>query len=228
MYKKTFIVNNNRQRRGLGMKKVIAIVLSFIGIIVLFSGYNKNVQAEETQENMSSKIIRFHVLANSDSEDDQALKIKVRDKVLEYIAPKLKESKSKDQSRNILISEEENVRNICLKVIRDNGYDYDVDIQLNKQNFPVKTYGNIVLPQGEYEAYRILIGNGEGQNWWCVMFPPLCFVDISKGEPAYEENEKNMKEVLDDDEYNLVDGTKKEEEVTFGFKIVEIIKSLFS
>ena len=210
------------------MKKVIAMVLSFIGIIVLFSGYNKNVQAEETQENMSSKIIRFHVLANSDSEDDQALKLKVRDKVLEYIAPKLKESKSKDQSRNILISEEENVRNICLKVIRDNGYDYDVDIQLNKQNFPVKTYGNIVLPQGEYEAYRILIGNGEGQNWWCVMFPPLCFVDISKGEPAYEENEKNMKEVLDDEEYNLVDGTKKEEEVTFGFKIVEIIKSLFS
>lgn len=210
------------------MKKVIAIALSIIGIIVLFSGYNKNVQAEETQETMSSKIIRFHVLANSDSEEDQALKLKVRDNVLEYIAPKLKESKSKDQSREILISEEENVRDICLKVIRDNGYDYGVDIQLNKQNFPVKTYGNIVLPQGEYEAYRILIGNGEGQNWWCVMFPPLCFVDISKGEPAYEENEKNMKEVLNDEEYSLVDGTKKEEEMTFAFKIVEIIKSLFS
>ena len=172
------------------MKKVIALVLSFIGIIVLFNGYNKNVQAEETKESMSSKIIRFHVLANSDSEEDQALKLKVRDQVLGYIAPKLKESKSKEQSRNILISEEENVRNICLKAIRDNGYDYGVNIQLNKQNFPVKTYGNIVLPQGEYEAYRILIGNGEGQNWWCVMFPPLCFVDISKGEPDYDENEK--------------------------------------
>lgn len=210
------------------MKKVIALVLSFVGIIVLFSGYNKNVQAEETQESMSSKIIRFHVLANSDSEEDQALKLKVRDQVLRYIAPKLKESKSKEQSRNILISEEEKVKNICLKTIRDNGYDYGVDIELNKQNFPVKTYGNIVLPQGEYEAYRILIGNGEGQNWWCVMFPPLCFVDISKGEPAYEENEKNMKEVLDEEEYTLVDGTKKEEDVTFGFKIIEIIKSFFS
>ena len=210
------------------MKKVIALVLSFIGIIVLFNGYNKNVQAEETKESMSSKIIRFHVLANSDSEEDQALKLKVRDQVLGYIAPKLKESKSKEQYRNILISEEENVRNICLKAIRDNGYDYGVNIQLNKQNFPVKTYGNIVLPHGEYEAYRILIGNGEGQNWWCVMFPPLCFVDISKGEPAYDENEKNMKEVLDDEEYNLVDGTKKEKDVTFGFKIVEIIKSFFS
>lgn len=210
------------------MKKAIAIVLSFVGIIVLFSGYNKNVQADETQESVSSKIIRFHVLANSDSEEDQALKLKVRDKVLEYIAPKLEKSKSKDESREILINEEENVRNICLNTIRDNGYDYNVDIQLNKQNFPVKTYGNIVLPQGEYEAYRILIGNGEGQNWWCVMFPPLCFVDISKGEPAYEENEKNMKEVLDEEEYDLVDGTKEEEEVKFEFKIVEIIKEIFS
>lgn len=210
------------------MKKAIAIVLSFVGIIVLFSGYNKNVQADETQESMSSKIIRFHVLANSDSEEDQALKLKVRDQVLEYIAPKLEKSKSKDESREILINEEENVRDICLKVIKDNGYDYNIDIQLNKQNFPVKTYGNIVLPQGEYEAYRILIGNGEGQNWWCVMFPPLCFVDISKGEPAYEENEKNMKEVLDEEEYSLVDGTKEEEDVKFEFKIVEIIKGIFS
>jgi len=123
-------------------------------------------------------------------------------------------------------------------------------VTLDKENFPVKTYGNITLPQGEYEAYRIIIGTGEGQNWWCVMFPPICFVDITKGEVAYEETEEEMKKVLDDEEFNMVDNTNSEnvssekieeikevsdaladntedDNIVIKFKIEDILKNLF-
>lgn len=212
------------------MKKIISVLIC-LGIILTFFIGNSTAKGSDNaliQASIGNKLIRFHVIANSDTTADQALKLKVRDKVLEYISPKLKDSKSIEESRNIIKANDEKIKKIAKAVIKANGYDYSVDTTFSKEKFPVKTYGNITLPQGEYEAYRILIGNGEGQNWWCVMFPPLCFVDISKGEPAYDENEKNMKEVLDDEEYNLVDGTKKEKDVTFGFKIVEIIKSFFS
>ena len=98
-------------------------------------------------------------------------------------------------------------------------------MELTHDNFPVKTYGNITLPQGNYEAFRIIIGNGKGKNWWCVMFPPLCFVDVTKGEIAYEETEKIMETYLetDDIEEDLISNDK----IKFEFKIVEIIKDIF-
>lgn len=164
-----------------------------------------------TVEEISEKLIRFHVIANSDEEKDQALKLKVRDEVLKYIQPLLKESKDIDKSREILKKENGNILKIAKAVIEENGYSYEVDSTLSREYFPVKTYGNITLPQGEYEAYRILIGSGEGKNWWCVMFPPICFVDVTKGAVAYEETEKEMKEVLSDEEYNLVNNKASEE-----------------
>ncbi len=164
-----------------------------------------------TVEEISEKLIRFHVIANSDEEKDQALKLKVRDEVLKYIQPLLKESKDIDNSREILKKENGNILKIAKAVIEENGYSYEVDSTLSREYFPVKTYGNITLPQGEYEAYRILIGSGEGKNWWCVMFPPICFVDVTKGAVAYEETEKEMKEVLNDEEYNMVNNKASEE-----------------
>lgn len=164
-----------------------------------------------TVEEISEKLIRFHVIANSDEEKDQALKLKVRDEVLKYIQPLLKESKDIDNSREILKKENGNILKIAKAVIEENGYSYEVDSTLSREYFPVKTYGNITLPQGEYEAYRILIGSGEGKNWWCVMFPPICFVDVTKGAVAYEETEKEMKEVLNDEEYNMINNKASEE-----------------
>lgn len=168
-------------------------------------------EANLTVEEISEKLIRFHVIANSDEEKDQALKLKVRDEVLKYIQPLLKESKDIDNSREILKKENGNILKIAKAVIEENGYSYEVDSTLSREYFPVKTYGNITLPQGEYEAYRILIGSGEGKNWWCVMFPPICFVDVTKGAVAYEETEKEMKEVLSDEEYNMVNNKASEE-----------------
>ncbi|MGG7165201.1 stage II sporulation protein R [Clostridium ihumii] len=191
------------------MKKVIASVL--LGTIVLGSTitYGMNRIAKPSMEDISEKLIRFHVIANSDSEGDQAVKLKVRDEVLRYISPRLKEAKSINESREIIKNEDENLIKIAKKTLIENGYDYKLESTLSKEYFPVKTYGNITLPQGKYEAYRIIIGEGQGHNWWCVMFPPLCFVDVSKGQISYNETEKEMKEVLTEKEYNMVDNTKK-------------------
>nr|WP_278336919.1 stage II sporulation protein R [Clostridium grantii] len=212
--------------------------LCFFGIIIGFIYLNFNQQSTNSIESISNKIIRFHVIANSDTTTDQALKLKVRNAVLEFAEPKLRNSKSIEESRKILKENDEEIKKISENIIKENGYQYSVITTLDNENFPVKTYGNITLPEGKYEAYRIVIGTGEGHNWWCVMFPPLCFTDITKGEVAYEETEEKMKEYLTDEEYNIVDNetglnnnsietTKiNGEEVVIKFKVVEIFQEV--
>ncbi|GLC29405.1 stage II sporulation protein R [Clostridium omnivorum] len=231
------------------MKKVISALMCVLLLFVVFTNTNiakgaSDEKPAETdsgilQKSLEKKLIRFHVIASSDSAEDQALKLKVRDKVLEYITPKLKNSKSIDESRKILKDNDEAIRKIAETVISKNGYKYGVKTELSYEKFPVKTYGNITLPQGEYEAYRIIIGNGSGQNWWCVMFPPLCFIDITKGEVSKKETEKTMKTVLTEKEYNAVDNsinttesiekakTKGDNQIHIKFKIVELANKLF-
>ncbi|MDM0445995.1 stage II sporulation protein R [Clostridium perfringens] len=209
------------------MKKILSI--SFLGFICLFivgSSLNTRQALGVTEENIvediSEKLIRFHVLANSDSDIDQDLKLRVKDAVLKYISPILNESQSLEESREILKREDKNIIKIAEDYIKSQGFDYTVETTLTRENFPVKEYGNIVLPQGEYEAYRILIGEGKGQNWWCVMFPPLCFIDVTKGQVAYDETEKKMKDVLSEEEFKSVN--KKENNVNFEFKVIDLFK----
>jgi len=209
------------------MKKFILTSLAIIIIIsIALSGNNASVKA--TQSDVAGKLIRFHVIANSDDKIDQKLKLKVRDSVLKYISPKLVVCKSIEESRKIINNENKNIKKIAEIVIKENGFKYSVSTTLSQENFPVKTYGNITLPQGKYEAYRIIIGTGTGQNWWCVMFPPLCFVDITKGNVSYQKTEKEMKTVLSDDEYNLVDNTVDNKKIIVKFKLGEIFSKLFS
>ncbi|WP_055071495.1 stage II sporulation protein R [Clostridium massiliamazoniense] len=203
------------------MKKYIGLI-SIIGIIVLMFN-TKGVQATKSLDGIDEKLIRFHVLANSNSEEDQTLKLKVRDKVLEYITPKLEKSKSIDESRSILKKEENNMVNVASEVIKNEGYSYSVKTTLGRTNFPEKTYGNITLPQGEYEAFRILIGEAKGENWWCVMFPPLCFVDMTKGQISYEKSEEEIKKVLSEEEANAVID-KENSKIELRFKLLELLK----
>jgi stage II sporulation protein R len=216
------------------MKKVVCCLVC-LGLLLSIFYTGLDVKGSSSmQDQLAEKLIRFHVIANSDTVEDQALKLKVRDKVLEYISPKLKNSKSIEESRDIIKANDENIKKIVQEVIKKNGYKYDVSTKLSRENFPVKTYGNITLPQGEYEAYRILIGNASGQNWWCVMFPPLCFVDITKGEVSRKETEKTMKKVLSEEEYKYVDNTeskkepgKEDNQIIIKFKVVEVFNKLF-
>ncbi|MDM1012452.1 stage II sporulation protein R [Clostridium perfringens] len=209
------------------MKKILSVLfLEFICLFIVGSSLNTRQALGVTEENIvediSEKLIRFHVLANSDSDIDQDLKLRVKDEVLKYISPILNESQSLEESREILKREDKNIIKIAEDYIKSQGFDYTVETTLTRENFPVKEYGNIVLPQGEYEAYRILIGEGKGKNWWCVMFPPLCFIDVTKGQVAYDETEKKMKDVLSEEEFKSVN--KKENNVNFEFKVIDLFK----
>lgn len=207
---------------GRNMKKIVPAIVAILVLVLIIIGVgnineakaqsslrSSEIENEVTVEEISDKLIRFHVIANSDGEADQSLKLKVRDEVLKYIQPILKESESIEESREILAEKNNEILKIAEAVIHEKGYNYKVESTLSEEYFPVKTYGNITLPQGKYEAYRIIIGNGEGQNWWCVMFPPICFVDITKGEIAYEETEKEMKSVLNEKEFNVVNNSSE-------------------
>lgn len=203
------------------MKNKICIVLLLICVLNLNSCTSSKIlddtssSEELIYEDIADKIIRFHVIANSNTDEDQALKLKVRDKVIEFVADSLRESKSLDESRQFIIDNKSNMEDIAKSVINENGYSYNVTSSLSKENFPDKIYGDVIFPQGEYEAYRILIGDAKGENWWCVMFPPLCFVD-------------GTKEAVDSSEVvkNINNSDKKEKvnnKVKFKFKILEML-----
>lgn len=216
------------------MKKVkirlIILILSLICVIgvmaITISGEVKKI--DNISEDYKEKLIRFHVIANSDSDEDQELKLKVRDAIIQYLQPKLINSSSVDESEKIIKSEYEQLEKISKNIINENGYSYDVKIGIEYANFPTKQYSNIVLPAGEYKALRIVIGEGQGKNWWCVMFPPLCFVDEESG-VIDKETDKKLKEVLTKEEYELI--TQKDQSQTkrvqVKFKTVEILDKLF-
>lgn len=198
------------------MRKII-----FLLCIILISG--GGYLCYSGTSDVYNKVIRFHVIANSDTVQDQSLKLKIKDKILEYIGPKLKNSKSIEESRNILKQNDKEIVAIAERVVKQNGYSYNVNSSLLRENFPIKTYGNITLPQGNYEAYKIVIGKGQGQNWWCVMFPPLCFIDITKGSVAYKETEEKMRMVLNNREFSEINNNNN---IQFKFKILEVFEQL--
>lgn len=202
-------------------KKLKLIFLLIIGMNFMITGCTSyNLAGEEKiyrYDDVKDVIIRFHVLANSDTEEDQNLKLKVRDEVINYLYPYMQEVESIEESRKIIINNQDNIEKIAKKVIEDNGYDYKVRTELARENFPEKSYGNITLPQGNYEAFRVIIGNGEGHNWWCVMFPALCFIDVTKGKVEEEKSEEELDKVIEE----------KKEEVKVKSKLVEIIENFF-
>ncbi len=212
------------------MKKNIFCFIIILFVINLFGGCDI-VENEESldlkelnYEEIADKLIRFHVIANSDSEEDQALKLKVRDRIIDKMSIKLEKAESLDQARDILNSSIEEVNSIAREVIIEEGFDYDVNTMLSNENFPDKIYGDYVFPQGTYEAYRVIIGSGEGQNWWCVMFPPLCFVDESKNIVDTKKLDENIANLDDKVEENKEDNKK----VIFKFKVVEVFNKIFN
>ena len=130
--------------------------------------------ALRTQDELADKVVRLHVLANSDSEEDQALKLRVRDAVLEQATAILEQSADLREAESRLRGQLLELERIAAKEIAAEGYDYPVTVNLENTDFPTKEYDGFTLPAGEYLALRVIIGEGKGQNWWCVVFPPLC------------------------------------------------------
>ncbi len=190
------------------MKKFITIFAVSMLMLFLLVGYSTSVNS-----NLSSNMVRLHVIANSDSEEDQSLKLKVRDAILSH-------SRSNFTKKEEVKGELESYKEIAQKVIAENGYNYAVEVEYGNFKFPTKEYNNLRLPAGNYDAVRVKIGNAEGQNWWCVMFPPLCFVD---GTTDTSYAEEKLRSSLGEESSKLI--TKADDMMMpfeIKFKIVEV------
>ena len=197
---------------------LLLLVLLFIYTFICAFSY---VNAVST--NIQDSVFRLHVIANSDSEEDQNLKYIVRDKILEYINNISKNPCSKEDVIKLANEHIDEIQKIAKNTIKENGYSYEIKLDIGNFAFPTKTYGDISFPAGYYDALKIEIGEAKGQNWWCVMFPPLCFVDVTSG-VVPEESKEIIKENLSDEEYELV--SENNNEISFKFKIVEMFQNI--
>ena len=191
------------------MKKIITFALIAILTIFLLLGYSTSVNS-----NLSQNIVRLHVIANSDTENDQLLKLKVRDAILSESRNGC--TKKGQVNRKLSIYKE-----IAENIISENGYNYPVEVEYGNFKFPTKKYNNIVFPAGNYDAVRVKIGKAEGKNWWCVMFPPLCFVDGTT-DTAYAESK--LRESISKESYGIITSNNEDTTLPFSvkFKIVEL------
>ncbi len=169
---------------------------------VLFLGGIK-IRQQSLQQGIAEKILRFHVLAASDTKEDQELKLKVRDAVGVYMEEELADALNKSESEELVRLHLGEIEAVAEQTIKEAGYDYPVTASLAYVEFPEKTYGAYVFPAGTYEALEVVIGEGKGHNWWCVMYPNLCFSG-SVYEVADEEAEERLREVLSTEEYEAV------------------------
>lgn len=195
----------------------VFILTATIMLVIAGGRLYSDSEERQLQKGIASNIIRFHVRAESDSKEDQWLKLQVKEAVLAYISPVLSKSQSVDESRQLLYNESENIRNVAAATLRSLGDESDVNVYFENCYFPMKTYGDMTFPPGEYEAFRVDIGEAQGKNWWCVLYPPLCFVDAVYGEVP-EESKEELKGVLTEEEYSMVSG----ENVKFRFKYLKI------
>lgn len=179
--------------------------------------------AKTISEDLANSVFRLHVIANSDSKEDQDLKYKVRDKLIEYMNSLIPNCKNKQDVISISKNHIDDFKKIALDTIKAEGFDYNVQIKIGNFNFPTKQYGDISFPAGFYDALRVEIGNAEGKNWWCVMFPPLCFVDISTG-IVPDESKEEMKNNMSEEEFALI-SDNKDSNIQFKFKLLEFFGS---
>ena len=199
--------------------------LLFIAIIFVFIGtyLTKQTDTYKIQKEIADSIIRFHVRANSDSEEDQELKILVKNRIVQFLEIELQSAASLDEARNILYDVKDEIADIALEVIREEGYEYNVNVYFEQSYFPMKVYGDMSFPPGEYEAFRVDIGDAYGKNWWCVVYPPLCFVD-STYSVVPDDTKSQFQDVLSDEAYRAITMDDLEENTyEFRFKFLEFL-----
>ena len=195
----------------------VAIVTLLIGLMAL------SFLPVHGEEEIYDTVVRLHVLANSDTEEDQALKLKVRDAVLEASAPLVKGCTSQEEAIEMLSAHIPDLEAAALTVIEAEGYNYPVTVLLGEEDYPTRTYESCAFPAGTYVSLRVCIGEAEGQNWWCCLFPPLCLSAAT----AKSDNEDAFIQVgLTKDQYGIITETGKTK-YKVRFKILEVIEDWF-
>ena len=208
---KKFLKNLKNTKLG------IFIIFCLLLILYTFTCAFSYVQA--VSANISNSVFRLHVIANSDSNEDQTLKYKVRDNLLNYMNNICSNCSSKEEAINLVIKHQEKFKQIVLETIKNEGYSYNVNIEIGNFEFPTKHYGDISLPAGYYDALRVKIGKSSGRNWWCVMFPSLCFIDVSSG-IVPDESKEDLQKTLSNEEYSIISNNSNLG-IKFKFKLLE-------
>ena len=197
-------------RKKLYLKRALFYGMLLLLLVFTVDSAKKAYEGRRMQEDIAEKILRFHVRANSDGEADQALKLKVRDAVGKEMGELLQDAKTAEESSRIAREHFPEIIHIAKEVIRQEGYDYPVEVKLSSVEFPVKTYGSYTFPAGTYQALEVIIGAGMGHNWWCVMYPNMCFRDNTYEVVGADEKEQ-MYEVFTLYQYKkLIESPHKE------------------
>ena len=203
-------------------------VLETVFLLVILAGgclwKYQEWKLQQTQQEIAQKVLRFHVRANSDSREDQALKLRVRDAVGAMMQQILEGVEDVAECSRIVEANLAAVVDTAQQTVYEEGYTYTVSAQMESTEFPQKAYGNYIFPAGEYQALNVVIGSGKGRNWWCGMYPNLCFHDAVY-EVVDEEAEKTLQRVLSEDEYDAV---LKSGEYRIRFKYLDFLNRFFS
>ena len=196
---------------------IVSIIFAAVISIIFTVGISLKVYADNVQEGIADKVVRLHILADSDSTRDQQLKLMVRDEVQKIMKEKMKNSQSKAESIKILEESKDEIISAAEKVLRENNNTCHVNFKIEKALFPVKKYNDFVFPSGYYDAVKIKIGSGKGHNWWCVMYPSLCLYEDD------EESKAKLENILTPQEYSVVYGS---DGINIKFAAVEAVKEI--
>lgn len=222
IHRKNKIKTKNDSRTRKFLLSAILIFSWFLSQAIQISAENAN--TKDIQKGIAADIIRFHVIANSDSDEDQQLKYQVKDALVKSLSPFLMDARDKKEAEMILMDKMPLIKSVAQKTIEDKGFNYPISVSLTTSYFPMKVYGDYVFPPGTYEALKVEIGEAEGKNWWCVMFPALCFVDETYT-IVDQDTEENLKFLLTEEEFEAL--KSKDTPIKVKFKLFEIIKKLF-
>lgn len=195
---------------------ISCLLLAFLLTMIWVQRRDENMAAQ-----IAPSILRFHVLANSNSAEDQELKLEVKSLLIDAINEGLPKDAGKEATCNYIEEHKSDLEQTAETYMKNAGYDYTAEVALTNCYFPTKSYGNVVLPCGDYDAAEVIIGNGRGRNWWCVLYPQLCFVNSSYGVMP-EESKQLLKDVLKEEEYDsIIDEQDPRRQIQIRFKILD-------
>lgn len=199
----------------MNIKKMIclSVLVGIFGATCLTAG--KLQELRESQIHIAQQVIRFHIRANSDTVEDQEEKMQVKSQIVSYLQPLMAEATSVEEGKQILMEHQQEIKSKAETILEDTS-NREVRVYLTKEKFPTKSYGDMTFPPGEYEALRIDIGEAKGHNWWCVMYPSLCFLDETHG-IVPEQSKEKLQEELTEEDYEAL-------QPEYRFKLLEVIK----
>lgn len=193
---------------------LLSILIGLFGATTLTASKLHDIQ--ESQVHIAKQVIRFHIRANSDTTKDQEEKMQVKKEVIAYLQPIMAKATNISEGRQLLLKHQNEIKEKAEEVLKTTS-NRKVSVYLTKEKFPTKSYGDMTFPPGEYEALRIDIGEARGHNWWCVMYPSLCFLDETHGIVPDESKEK-LQNVLTEEDYKAL-------QPKYRFKLLEILQS---